>query len=317
MPNFTTIYCLLFIALTAANCKKDKDNAPPPPQDRWEAIAAPQRNIGTANWSFNIGNEVFFGNKDNNLHFFDLDRKVWVGSFNYPNGFEERWNCAVAVHNNKAYIGSGRSGNGFFLRDWWEFDPSASLPWKQLADCPVEGADGRAFILNNTLYSALQINGAMGDQSIQTKVFTYDITNDEWDTHINQLSKNCGTSGFSFLLNNQFHFGAGYNNRIPGSIFTREHAAFNPANQQTTALAEFPVELQSAENGITFTHNGKGYVLGKKHDLYEYDPGNNKWRTMNKVPEEAGKGVITYVHQYNGKTYGFTSKGFLYQYVPE
>ncbi|HVK49131.1 MAG TPA: hypothetical protein VM488_14825 [Pseudobacter sp.] len=316
MPKFTTICCLLLISLTAANCKKDKDITPPP-QDRWEAVTSPQRNIGTANWSFIIDNKVFFGSKDNDLHYYDLDRKQWVGSFNYPDGFEPRWNCGVAVLNDKAYIGSGRDGNGFFLRDWWEFDPNSSFPWKRLADCPVEGADGRAFILNNTLYSALQINGAMGDQTIQTKVYSYSIANDEWDTNFNQLTKHCGTSGFSFLLNNQFHFGAGYNNRIPGSIFTKEHAAYNPTNHQTTPLAEFPVELQSAENGITFTHNGKGYVLGKQYDLYEYDSRNNKWRTMNKVPEDAAKGAITYVHQYNGKTYGFTSKGALYEYVPE
>lgn len=316
MPKFTTISCLLLITLTAAHCKKDSDITPPP-QDRWAFVAAPQRNIGTANWSFLIGNQVFFGSKDNDLYFFDLDRKQWVGSFNYPNGFEPRWSASAAVHNNKAYIGNGRYGNGHFLRDWWEFDPGAASPWKRLADCPVEGADGRAFVLNNTLYSTLQVNGAMGEQTIQAKVYSYNIANDQWDPNPGQLGRNCGTSGFSFLLDNKFHFGAGYNNRIPGSIFTKEHAAYNPANQQTSRLADFPTELQSSENGITFTHKGKGYVLGKDHDLYEYDPSSNKWRTMNRVPEDAGKGVITYVHQYNGKTYGFTSKGFLYEYVPE
>lgn len=312
--HFFATILIAAIALTGAHCKKDKDEVPPP-QDRWEHIvSARQKELGIANWSFIINDKVYFGGRNNDVYIYDLTKKDWIGSFNYPPAFEARWNCAVAVHNNKAYIGNGRYGAGMFLQDWWEFDPASGTPWKQLTNCPIAGADGRAFVLGNTLYNTMHIDDGTGNQTIQTHVYTYDIAKDSWDANFSQLGKNCGTSGFGFVLDSKFYYGTGYNNSIPGSIFTKECAVFNPANRQTTPLAAFPVEMTTSENARTFTHNGKGYVLGSNHELFELDPVSNKWSEMNKVPENQSHGRIMYVHQYQNKVYGFTTKGQLYEH---
>jgi N-acetylneuraminic acid mutarotase len=308
--------CVIIIAFTGIHCKKDKNEKPP--QDHWEPVSTGrERNIGPNNWSFLINDKVFFRSRDGDLHIFDLTKKDWTGTFNYPPGFEPRWNCAVAVHNNKAYIGNGRYGAGQFLGDWWEFDPEASTPWRALPDCPITGADGKAFVYNGKLYNTLHIDGGTGNETIQTRVYILDLTTFTWEPGFKQMTMNCGSSGFGLMLDDQFLFGAGYNNRIPGSIFTKECGLYNPANQQTRAIANFPVEMQTTVNAITFTHNGKGYVLGKNRELFEYDPAGNKWRSMNKLPEQAAHGAITYLHSHQDKIYGFTTKGYLYRYVPE
>lgn len=317
-PDIFTFLLLLIIAVTGTYCKKDKNEAPPLPTDHWESVTSGrQRNIGIANWSFVINNKAFFGSKDGDLYIYDYSRKDWVGTFSYPTGFEPRWSCAVAVYNNKAYIGNGRYGAGQFLRDWWEFDPEASNPWRKLPDCPVAGADGTAFIHNGKLYNALQIDERSGNETIQKRVYVLDLSTEKWDNNFAQLSVNCGSSGFSFLLNSKLYFGTGYNNSVPGSVFTRDCAVYDPSNDQTTSIAQFPVEMQSAENAITFTRNGKGYVLGKNKELFEYDPATNRWTEMNKVPDATTQGPITYLHRFQDKVFGFTTKGYLYEYKPE
>lgn len=316
--NIFTFFLLFTIAVTGSFCKKDNDESRPLPTDHWESVTTGrQRNIGPANWSFTINHRSFFGSKDNDLHIYDHNRKDWVGSFAWPTGFEPRWNCVVAVYNNKAYIGNGRYGTGQFLRDWWEFDPEASNPWRRLPDCPVAGADGTAFIHNGKLYNALLMDERSGNESIQKRVYSFDLNNGAWSNDFTQLSVNCGSSGFSFLLNSKLYFGTGYNNSVPGSVFTRDCAVYDPSNNQTSSIAQFPVEMQRAENAITFTHNGKGYVLGKNKELFEYDPAANKWYEMNKVPENISYGPITYLHRFGDKVFGFTTKGYLYEYKPE
>lgn len=311
------LLCALVIAITGSYCKKDKNENPPPPHDRWETInSGKERNIGTAKWSFVINDKAFFGSTEGDLHIYDFSRKDWTGSFTLPSEFESRWACAVAVHNNKAYIGNGRYGAGQFLSDWWEFDPEASNPWRRLPDCPVAGGDGTAFIHEGKLHNTLQIDERQGNETIQRRVYVFDLATESWSQNFNQVGANCGSSGFAFLLNNKLHFGAGYNNNVPGSVFTKECAVYNPADQQTTKIAQFPVEMQRAENAITFTQNGKGYVLGQHKELFEFDPAANKWREMNKVPEQAALGPVTYLHMYNNKVFGFTTKGKLYEYIP-
>lgn len=312
-----SILCILCIAATGMHCKKDKTEIAPP-QDHWDPVTTNRhRNIGEANWSFAINNKAFFGSKDGDLHIYDFMRKEWIGTFSWPNGFEPRWSCAVAVYNNKAYIGNGRSGNGQFLQDWWEFDPEASLPWRRLPNSPAAGADGTAFIHNGTIYTTLHIDELSGKETKQRHVYSFDIATETWNASFDELSANCGTSGFAFLLEGKLHFGTGYNNSVPGSIFTRECAVYDPAKKQTSTIAPFPVEMQRSENAITFTHNGKGYVLGTHNALYEYNPNSNQWRTMNKVPEVPEQGPITYLHRYQTSVYGLTTKGYVFEYVAE
>lgn len=313
MKPILHVICLLAITLTACN-KKDVKQDTPPEADNWTISNNQPRPLGEANWSFTIGSKVYFGSDKHDLLIYDLSTKKWLGSFNYPKDFALRWLCGVAVHNNKAYIGGGRTNEaiGGFRDDWWEFTPDAPSPWRKLPDCPMGGTDGTAFVYDNVLYTTLNIGNIV--HSIQNRVYSMPLATEQWNNSFSTTTIFAGSSGFSLVSNDTLYFGAGYNNSVPGNLFTQQFAAFNIRNKQTSELPSFPAKLTVAENARSFIANGKIFILAQDRQLYAFSTAANKWIQKKTVETNPDHGPITYVHQSGDKVYGFTTQGYVYEY---
>ena len=307
--------CLLVIAVTATQCnKKDIRQVEPPEVDNWTINNTTARPLGDANWSFTIGSKVYFGGASHDLFIYDLSTKKWLGSFNYPAGFKQRWACAVAVNGNKAYIGGGRavSATNELLQDWWEFSPDDANPWSRLPDLIVAGADGTAFVHNDLLYTALNIGNITA--SIQERVYMMPLNTKKWNSNFWHAAIPAGSSGFTHAWGDILYYGAGYDNTVPGNLFTQKCAAFAMESRQAQIIPAFPVDFVAAENARSFHAGGKLFVLAQDRQLYAYNPETFKWTKKKTVETQSDHGPITYAHQVDDKVYGFTTQGYVYEY---
>lgn len=221
--------CLIGLLFSAPHCGKsnkidepapgteepdpDPDPGTPTGKDVWKEYSNTSKQLGSDNWSFAVGKKVYFGREGFNvLQVYNIEGKQWETEISLPNRFSNRYGPHITVLDNKAYIGGGGSGSLFFA-DWWEFDPATTSLWKPLAVFEELQEYGRAFVFDGKLYSGLSF-GIIGGAPAQNQFHLYDIATNTWNLTPVYNNTICGSRGFGFLLNNEYYFGAGYEDDI-------------------------------------------------------------------------------------------------------
>jgi N-acetylneuraminic acid mutarotase len=115
------------------------------------------------------------------------DSDKWARTPGTDLNFSKRRGAVAFVYNDKAYIVTG-SNNQTMVRDFWEFDPTQTAPWKPLSNItntdPATFDDGytniereyaTAFVNNRKAYLVTGQNG-----SLLTATWAYDLTTGYW-----------------------------------------------------------------------------------------------------------------------------------------
>jgi N-acetylneuraminic acid mutarotase len=118
---------------------------------------------------------------------YEADSDKWARTPGTDLNFSKRRGAVAFVYNDKAYIVTG-SNNMTMVRDFWEFDPTQTAPWKPLSNItntdPATFDDGytniereyaAAFVNNGKAYLVTGQNG-----SLISATWTYDFVTGYW-----------------------------------------------------------------------------------------------------------------------------------------
>lgn len=140
------------------------------------AAVAAARAFAVADKAYVYGGRDVEGKVLSTLHIYDPATDTWTLTSTPMRG---RVNAAVAVWEQKAYVGLGYNGTlhdtTSYLQDWWVFEPQANT-WTQLAPMPVKDTDAPVvWALGGAIYVAHGFH-----DRYSRDVWRYDIAKNEW-----------------------------------------------------------------------------------------------------------------------------------------
>lgn len=203
-----TIYNDFYQYDPAANRWNPK--APLPGEPRWDAVGFGLQHLGYIGTGFNV-------NSMNDFYQYDPSHDSWARTPGTSGDFSKRRAAVSFVYNNQAYIVTG-SNNGTMVTDFWSFDPSRQIPWKQLnaitntsngsfddgyTDIKREYAS--VFINKNQVFLTTGKNG-----SLVLSTWVYDVVNDLWSRRT-PYPKSGRYGSVAFTISGQSFLGTGYN----------------------------------------------------------------------------------------------------------
>ncbi|HVU53926.1 MAG TPA: kelch repeat-containing protein [Puia sp.] len=153
--------------------------------------------------------------------------------------FSKRKGAVAFVYNDKAYVVTG-SNNGTMTRDFWEFDPTQTGPWKPLANItntdPGTFDDGytdiqreyaTAFVQDGKAYLVTGQNG-----SLRSSTWVYDFSTTYW-TQRTPYPRALRAGAVAFTIGGKSYIGMGSTGVNSGNTFDNldifdPDKAFNP-----------------------------------------------------------------------------------------
>ena len=242
------------------------------------------------------GYAYIFGGRDsldnycNDMWKYDAANDTWEALGATP--LKARVNATACVHDGVAYIGLGFNGAYYnstgYLTDWWSYNPEKKQ-WKQLSDFP-----------GNTTARAISMAGD-GELIVgygfcytyERDMYHYDITKDTWtfiDVHLDR-------NPLTFPMRSFGGVGAACQGRFFAGTGFRKHSLSWWGEFHTegkwTKCKDIPNGRTTA--ACTSTQNFV-YVIGGMHwggvnttgkvleDIQQYDPQNNSWRNVGRLP---------------------------------
>jgi N-acetylneuraminic acid mutarotase len=197
----------------------------------------------------------------------------WIQKTPFP-GVARSAAVAFSI-NGRGYVGTGYDGDEN-LKDFWEYSPETNS-WRRIADF---GGTARrsavAFSLNGKGYV-----GTGNDDNDLKDFWEYNPATDAW-TQVISIGGSKRINPFAFVIGNKAYVGGGRNN----GIYQQDLWEFDPTNAESPWVKKEDLdesdEAITRESGITFTINGKGYLVAGSRgaalsDVWEYDPTNNTW----------------------------------------
>ncbi|HEY4206764.1 MAG TPA: hypothetical protein VGM31_08130 [Puia sp.] len=170
---------------------------------------------------------------------YDPDADGWSRTPSTDLNFSKRKGAVAFVNNDKAYIVTG-SNNGTMTRDFWEFDPTQTAPWKPLANItntdPGTFDDGYtdiqreyavAFVRNGKAYLVTGQNG-----SLRSSTWVYDFSTTYWSQRT-PYPRALRAGAVAFTIGGKSYIGMGSTGVSSGTtfdnldIFDPDHV-FNP-----------------------------------------------------------------------------------------
>jgi N-acetylneuraminic acid mutarotase len=170
---------------------------------------------------------------------YDPDADQWSRTAGTDLNFSKRKGAVAFVYKDKAYIVTG-SNNGTMTRDFWEFDPSQTAPWKPLANItnsdPATFDDGytdiqreyaTAFVNNGKAYLVTGQNG-----SLRSTTWVYDFSTSYWSQRT-PYPRALRAGAVAFTIGGKSYIGLGSTGVNSGSTFDNldifnPDKAFNP-----------------------------------------------------------------------------------------
>ena len=206
----------------------------------------------------------------NDLWQYDPGTGTWIAMPDLPAAGRTR--TTAGVINDKAYIAGGLGGVGVDeLDELWRFDPSGPS-WVALAPMVSPRFGAMIFPLNDLLYVCMGYN-----ESYVNDVTIYDPASDSWSAGP-IMPGGQRQDGCAFAIGTKGYAGMGYGNVINGGSYN-DFLAFD--GSWTLLSNTDPKSIQSA---VSFSLNGKGYVVGGINPLgaysaecWEYDPVTDVW----------------------------------------
>jgi N-acetylneuraminic acid mutarotase len=155
---------------------------------------------------------------------YDPDADKWARTPGTDLNFSKRRGAVAVVYNDKAYIVTG-SNNGTMVRDFWEFDPTQTAPWKPLANITntdpgtfddgytdIEREYATAFVNNGKVYLVTGQNG-----SLRSSTWAYDFTSQLWSQR-SPYPRALREGAVAFTINGKSYIGTG-GTSLGGSTF--------------------------------------------------------------------------------------------------
>jgi N-acetylneuraminic acid mutarotase len=242
------------------------------------------------NYAYVFGGRDSEGNYLNDLWKYDPQKDIWESLGITP--LQSRVNATSCVCDGVAYIGLGFNGLYYnstgYLTDWWSYDP-INNQWKQLSNFP-----------GNTTARAISMAGD-GELIVgygfcytyERDMYHYDITKDTWtfiDVHLDR-------NPLTFPMRSFGGVGAACQGRYFAGTGFRKHSLSwwgefhtegkwtkckDIPNGRTTAACTSTQDFVYVIGGM---HWGGVNTTGKVlEDIQQYDPQNNSWRNVGRLP---------------------------------
>lgn len=214
---------------------------------------------------------------------------IWVRKADLPftgissafNGGPGRLLASGFSIGNKGYAGAGHSPNkdgvGPFLKDWWEYDPSADH-WTRKGDIPFADGiwAGVSFAINGNGYIGIGRSGNI----FTNEFWQYDATTDHW-TRKTDFPGSFKKGAIGLGAGNKVYMGLGESWNSSGGFAQSDWYwwEYDPGTDQWTRKADFPGPQESFLTG--FVINNRIYLgLGAEQlerSWWEYDPSTDHW----------------------------------------
>jgi len=231
----------------------------------------------------------------------------WEGRSSMPD--KGRYAIISFAINGKIYCGSGTTGSGAYLNDFWEYNPNTDV-WTKKADFPGEGRYAPAsFSIGSKGYVCM---GRTNSSEISAKCYSYNPITDSWSS-IASFPGSVRYAAESFVIGNIAYIACG-NGGGPSS-YKNDLWSFNPSTNKWNQLADFPGG--NRDNVTVFSIGDFGYVGGGNDGAYNtpgnfwrYNPTSNSWSTIANMPE--GRTVTT---QFVLNNKAYVGLGYSYRYL--
>jgi N-acetylneuraminic acid mutarotase len=242
------------------------------------------------------GNAYIFGGRDslgnycNDMWKYDATTDTWEALGTTP--LKGRVNATACVHDGVAYIGLGFNGtyndSNSYLSDWWRFIPYTNQ-WEQLSPFPSnETAHAISFVGEHKLYVGYGFK-----RTYERNMYCYDIETNSWtfiDVHLDR-------NPLTFPIRSFGGVGAACQGRYFAGTGFRKHSLSwwgefhtegkwtkckDIPNGRTTAACTSTQDFVYVIGGM---HWGGVNTTGKVlEDIQQYDPQNNSWRNVGRLP---------------------------------
>jgi N-acetylneuraminic acid mutarotase len=263
-----------------------------PVADTWTRKADQPGMPRTEAIAFSIGNKGYWGTGVNFQNFnnptsyndfyeYDPTTDAWTQKANV--GGSVRAAAVGFSIGNMGYVGTGTGqvdvSNGIpnypFLKDFWQYDPSADT-WTQKADYgggPVEVAVG--FTILDKGYIGSGDTGTCSHCGVKPSAdfWQYDPATDHWQ-QIAGFAKTEPGAGIRFSLNGKGYLG------VDGS--SNDVWEYDTLTDVWSQKVAFPGPLRSGITGLTigdkgYAGTGASQSLGYYNDFWQFDPVLNTW----------------------------------------
>jgi len=164
---------------------------------------------------------------------YDPDQDKWSRTPGTDLNFSKRRGAVAFVYNDKAYIVTG-SNNLTMVRDFWEFDPTQTAPWKPLNNITntdpgsfddgytdIERENAAAFVNNGKAYLVTGQNG-----SLRSSTWAYDFSTGYWSQR-SPYPRALREGAVAFTINGKSYVGTGGTGVSSNSTFDNMDI-FNP-----------------------------------------------------------------------------------------
>jgi N-acetylneuraminic acid mutarotase len=221
---------------------------------------------------------------------YDATNDTWEALGTTP--LKGRVNATACVHDGVAYIGLGFNGtyndSNSYLSDWWRFIPYTNQ-WEQLSPFPSnETAHAISFVGEHKLYVGYGFK-----RTYERNMYCYDIETNSWtfiDVHLDR-------NPLTFPIRSFGGVGAACQGRYFAGTGFRKHSLSwwgefhtegkwtkckDIPNGRTTAACTSTQDFVYVIGGM---HWGGVNTTGKVlEDIQQYDPQNNSWRNVGRLP---------------------------------
>ena len=246
------------------------------------------------------------------LEDFEIFTSNWSTAAPYPGDAGVR-SIAFDI-NGIGYIGGGHNGD-FDAPDFYQYNPVSNI-WTRKNDMPYPVDRAGSASLNNIGYVIAGHSTVINQ--LPKSVWSYDPVLNSWSRKADfpGLSK---VGAVAVSLQNKIYFGVASSG---GDLGKQENDwwAYDPAIDQWTQKANFPVQENNISETYAFVLNGFAYVgiygNDKATSFYKYDPRSDQWsKSAELVPIDYLGGAVAF--SLNGK--GVIAGGdanYVYVYDP-
>ena len=187
-----------------------------------------------------------------------------------------RYGSVAFSANEKGYILGGYDGN--YLKDLWEYDPSANS-WSQKSSLPgSKRMNAAAFVIDNIAYVCTGVENATYpadfwayDASADTWTKKRDIANNSDESYDDDYTSIVRENAVAFVINGLGYVATGDNSSVNATVWE-----YDPATDLWKRKTDF--EGAARLNAVGFTVSNRGFVVTGKtgstylDDIWELEP---------------------------------------------
>ena len=204
----------------------------------------------------------------------------------HKTGSHGRIRSRLVAFDNKLFLTGGTQGDrsyntvtaAFFRRDSWWFNP-ADTTWTQGDSLPVPLTSSGSFVIDSCIYI---VGGLNPSQVAVNDNWQYNPYTQAWTQKASFPHATARTGAISMTISNRGYYGMGASSTVSAAAFPDDWWEYDKATNTWIQRASHTF-LQGRLNAMTFTINGKGYLVGgisttaTNCETWEYNPVTDTW----------------------------------------